>query len=166
MTNILLEFRCVFNVIIDDGDSSHSHHAANRQIPLRFCSNHDVRKTIVDREQCPAAHQTKQVPINCDFVPLIITLCCLLHRNESINTKAFPLMPYPWRLHFRSLWGGVSNKGLLEIQYEGIYLTSSIQNFSKNTKSLLLWSAEFHSYDSSRKHIACLIEACVHQAEP
>ena len=43
-----------------------------------------------------------------DFAPLTTTLCCLLHRNESIRTKVFPLMPYPWSLHFRSSWGGVS----------------------------------------------------------
>ena len=42
------------------------------------------------------------------FAPLITTLCCLLHRNESIHTKVFPLMPSPWSLHFRSSWGGVS----------------------------------------------------------
>ena len=39
---------------------------------------------------------------HCDFAPLTTTLCCLLHRNESIYTKVFPLMPYPWSLHFRS----------------------------------------------------------------
>ena len=29
-----------------------------------------------------------------DFAPLTTTFCCLLHRNESIHTKVFPLMPY------------------------------------------------------------------------
>ena len=43
-----------------------------------------------------------------DFAPLTTRLCCLLQRNESINTKVFPLMPYPWSLHFRGSWGGVS----------------------------------------------------------
>ena len=63
-----------------------------------------TRKTTVDQEQCPAAHQTKQVPI---FAPLTTTLCCLLHRNESIHSKDISLMPYPWSLHFTSSWGGL-----------------------------------------------------------
>ena len=42
-----------------------------------------------------------------DFTSLTTTLCCLLHRNESIHTKVFPLMPNPWGLHFRSSREGV-----------------------------------------------------------
>ena len=56
-----------------------------------------------------------------DFDPLTTTLCCLLHRNESIHTDFFSLMPYPWSLHFRSSWGGVSNA------------------FSKSNKNVSTW---------------------------
>ena len=45
---------------------------------------------------------------HCDFAPSNKTLWCPLQRNESIHTKVFPLIPYPWSLHFRSSWGGVS----------------------------------------------------------
>ena len=93
-------------------DSRHSHQWTDEsQILFQAWCHLYTKKTRDDQEQCPAAHQTKHVPIfgYCEFAPLTTTLCCLLHRIESIHINVCPLMPYPWSLHFRSSWRGVSN---------------------------------------------------------
>ena len=60
-----------------------------------------------------------------DFAPLTTTLYCMLHRNESIHTKVF----FTYAISMEIAFMRRSVKGLLEIQYECIYLTPCIQNF-------------------------------------
>ena len=62
-----------------------------------------------------------------NFAPLTTTLCCLLHRNESSYTS---VSTYAISMEFASQkFIRRSVKGLLEVQYKCIYLTSCIQNF-------------------------------------
>ena len=103
------------------------------------------RKTTVDREQCPAAHQTKQVPIAILLHWLQTTLCCLLHRNESVHTKVF--FTYAIYMKFaiqRFMRRSVT--GFLEVQYECIYLTSCIQNFAQSFITVINWVSQLRVF--------------------
>ena len=106
LINILLEFRCVFsavNLMIADTVISEQTNPGlySNYNAIYIQGNSSGLRTV----PCDTLDKTGS---HCEFAPLITTLCCLLHRNDSIHTKVFPLMPYPWSLHFRSSRGGVS----------------------------------------------------------
>ena len=145
-------------------DSRHSHQQTNEfQILFQPWCHLYTRKITVGREQCPAAHQIKQVPIEILLRWLQHFVAYCTEMNLSIlkfSTYAIS-MEFAFQKFMRR-----SVKGLLEVQYNSdtnnIYLL-----YPKFLPShLLLWSTEFHSYDSSWKHVACPTEACVHQDEP
>ena len=71
-------------------------------MPLIYKENNNGPKTV----PCGTADKTDA---HLDFAPLITTLCCLEYKNESIDKRVLPLMPYLNSLHLRSSWGGVSN---------------------------------------------------------
>ena len=101
-------------------DSRHSHQRTNESQN----SNHDVIY-IQGKQQWTEKSALRHTRY--DRCTLTTTFCCLLHRNKSIHTKVFPhaiSMEFAFQKFMRR-----SVKGLLEVQYKCIYLTSCIQNF-------------------------------------
>ena len=142
-------------------NSRHSHQRTNEpQILFQPWCNLYTRKTTVDREQCPAAHQTKQVPIEILLHWLQPFVAHYTEMNQSI-LKFFHLC------HIHGVC--ISEVHEEECQKPSrspiwMYLLDLLHP-KCSPNHLLLWSTEY-SYGSSWKHVACLTEACVNQDEP
>ena len=86
-----------------------------------------TRKTTVDPEMYPAAHQTEQVPTTIlqHWLQPFVAYCTEMNQSIlSFSTFAIS-MKFAFQKFMRR-----SIKGLLDVQYECIYLTSCNQNFS------------------------------------
>ena len=142
-------------------DSRYNHQQTDKsQILFQPWCHLYTRKTTGDREQCPMAHQTKQVSIEIFHHWPQPFVAYFKEINQSIP-KYFHLCMVRMEFAFQKLMRrGV--KYLLEVQYECIYLTSCSQNFSP----IIYNCDQLHSYGSSWKHVACLIEVCFLQDEP
>ena len=143
-------------------DSRHNHQRTNEsQILFQPWCHLYTRKTTVDREQSPTTHQTKQVPteISLHWLQPFVAYCTEM--NQSI-LKFFHLC----HIHGVCI-SEVHEKACQRHSWSPMkmyLLDLLLPNFWPN--HLYLWSTEFHSYDSSWKHVACLTEACVYQDEP
>ena len=126
LINILLKFRCVFNAInLTIADT-----VLSVQTNLRFCSNHDViyiqgkkSKQQATENKDPAAHQTKGVPneILLHWLQPFVAYCTETNQSILRFTTYAISMEFAFQKFMRR-----SVKGLLEVQYECIYLTSKI----------------------------------------
>ena len=105
-------------------DSRHSQQRTKEsQILFEPWCHWYTRKTTVDREQCPAAHKTKQVPTKILLHWLQPFVACCTEMNQSIlkffhlchiqGIKYCPLKPevlWPWKLSYFSTSPKSENK--------------------------------------------------------
>ena len=115
----------------------------------------------MDLEQCPAAHQTKQVLTETLLHWLQPFVAYCTEMNQSI-LRLFHLC------HIHEVCISAVHEEEYQRPFQDpiwMYLLD-LMHTKVLPNHLLLWSTEIHSYGSSWKHVACLTETCVHQDEP